>query len=160
RRPPCDSPTCHLICSSFLPGRPPRGPADPSGGTFGCLRANLSVTLRCSTELRIDARKAEQSRITGLAFSHSLRVAACDFQVGLRGSLDELGFIEYVGNSDVPLFTRSIHESRERAQNWKNNPVRHFRSLAIFSLEQGEPRSAETRMRLPSFIEFPGPASD
>src|SRR6266849_922343 len=71
----------------------------------------LKVTSRCSTEPRIDACEAEESRITGFAFAHSLRVAACDFHVSLRGSLDEFVFVEYIRDSDFPLFVGSIDES-------------------------------------------------
>src|SRR6266446_2740913 len=122
--------------------------------------ACLTVTLRRSTEPRIDACEAQQGRITRFAFPHRLRIAACDFHVGLRGSLDEFLFVEYVRDSDFPLFVGSIHESRERTQNRKNYPVRYFRGFAIFSREQGESCSPETRMRLPSFVDFPGLSGD
>src|SRR5216684_8615448 len=134
-----------------------------SRATSGCLRAEVGgyvVTLRRSTEPRIDAGEAQQGRVAGLAFPHSLRIAACDFHVGLRGRLDEFLLVEHIRDSDFPFLAGSIHESRERAQNRKDYPVRHFRAWAIFPREQGQPRSAETRMRLPSFVKSPGLSGD
>ena len=65
----------------------------------------------CSTEPRIEAGQAEEGRITGFAFTHSLRIAICDFHVGLRGSVDEFIFVKYIWDIDFPLFTGSIYES-------------------------------------------------
>src|SRR6266566_6259514 len=118
------------------------------------------VTSGYSTEPRIDAREAEEGRITGFAFTHGLWIAACDFHVRLRGSLDEFLFVEHIRDRNFPLFAGPIHESRKRTQNWKNYPVRHFGGMAILSLERGESRSPETWMRLPSFIKSPSLAGD
>src|SRR5262245_45291277 len=134
-----------------------------SRGTFGCLRAEAGGCVVASgrpPEPRVDACEAQQGRITGFAFTHRLWIAACDFRVGLRGSLDEFLLVEYILDSDFPFLAGSTHESRERAQNRKNYPVRHVRAWAIFPREQGQPRSAETRMRLPSFIKSPGLSGD
>src|SRR5215472_3990539 len=119
-----------------------------------------TVTSCCSTELRINSSQAEEGRITGLALTHGLRIAACNFDVGLRGSLDELTFVEYLRDGDFPLCAGSTHESRERTQNRKNYPVRYFRGLAIFPLEQREPGSLKPGMRLPPFVKLPGFSGD
>jgi len=65
----------------------------------------------CSTEPCIEACQAEEGRITGFAFAHSLWIAICDFHVGLPGSVDEFIFVKYIWDIDLPLFTGSIYES-------------------------------------------------
>ena len=64
-----------------------------------------------SAEPRIEACQAEEGRITGFAFAHSLRITVGDFHVGLRGSIDEFIFIKYIWDIDFPLFTGLIYES-------------------------------------------------
>ena len=64
-----------------------------------------------SAEPRIEARQAEQGRITGFTFTHSLWIAACDFRVGLSGSVHEFIFVKYIWDIDFPLFTGPIYKS-------------------------------------------------
>ena len=64
-----------------------------------------------SSEPRTEACQAEESGITGLAFTHGLWITACDFYVGLRGSVDQFIFIKYIGDIDFPLFTVPFYES-------------------------------------------------
>src|SRR5215467_5368635 len=104
-----------------------------------------TVTSRCSTELRINSSQAEERRITGLALTHGLRIAACNFDVGLRGGLDELTFVEYLRDGDFPLCAGSTHESRERTQNRDETSTVHKASRLLLRYRESTGRHQKSR---------------
>jgi hypothetical protein len=71
----------------------------------------IDLLKQSTAEPRTEACQAVEGGITRLVFTHRLWIAACDFHVGLRGSVDQFIFVKYAGDTDFPLFIGAIHES-------------------------------------------------
>ena len=88
-----------------------------------------------STELRIDRSDLRQVRIASLALAHGLRVATCDFHVGLFGRPDDVAVRKYLRRLQIPSPRAQLGERGMGRKNWKNHAIRHFNDFTIVACD-------------------------